>query len=259
MSVSMSAIWDETLAMLKRERHLLVPLALATVGIGTAAGGLAGPPPGQAGGSLLGLIGSVAANLLSLIGNLALMALVLRPGISVAEAIRLAIARLPKMIAVILTILGALLLLALPFVVLAGEVKLNAQYAIKDLPLAAQVYALMALLVILYIGFRLVTLNALVVDRNPPVFTALRDSFAQTRGLVLKIVGVLLIFLLVSTIVNGAAAAVLGALFGLVGKMLGLPLLGKTIAILIGSLITALFSMVLSVFIGRLHQRISPE
>lgn len=256
MTISMSAIWDESIALVKRERHLLVPLALATIGIGSAASALIQPEPGQAGSVTIAFVATLAANLLKLIGSLAIIALVLRPGFSVAEAIRLALARMPKMLGLILLYFLAILVILLPAVLAANPASLSAKTALQDIPPRALLLALIGLFVIIYSGMRLVTLNVIIIDRDPPLWNAVKAAFAQSRGLTIKLVGVLLLFVFVNAVVTGATVAVLGSLFALLGKALALPLLGKTVAALAGGMIEALMSILLAVFISKLYQKL---
>lgn len=257
MTISMSAIWEDSIALVKRERQLLVPLTLATIGIGSAAAAMIQPETNEPTTAAIAFVSTLAANLLNLIGSLAIIALVLKPGLSVAEAIRLAIARAPKMLGVILLYFVAILVIMLPFVLAAGPTSLSVKTTINDLPPRALFFALIGLLVIIYAGIRLMTLNVVIVDRNPPILTAITTALAQSRGLVLKLIGVLLLFLIVGAVLSGAAVAVLGALFSLIGKSFGLPLLGKTVAALAGGMIEALLSMVFAVFITTLYRKLS--
>lgn len=266
MTISMSAIWDESIALVKRERHLLVPLALATIGIGSAASALVQPEPGQAGSVKIVVIAMLAANLIKLIGSLAIIALVLKPGLSVAEGIQLAVARIPKMLVFILLYSLAVIVVMLPAVIallptlLASKSgTISMQTAIQDLPPQVLLLALIGMIVLLYAGMRLVTLNVIIIDKNPSVMTAMRTAYAQSRGLVFKLICVLLLFVIVGTVISGAAMAVLGSLFVLVGKSLGLPLLGKMVAALVGGMVEALFSILLAVFITKLYLKLTAK
>jgi hypothetical protein len=257
MTISMSAIWDESIALVKRERQLLVPLALATIGIGSAASALVQPGSVQTDTAALAFVATLAANLLNLIGSLAIIALVLKPGLSVAEGLRLALARVPKMLAIVFLYFLAILVVLLPAILAANPAALTAKTALEDIPSLAMLLGVIAAFVIIYAGLRLVTLNVIIIDRNPPVWTAIMAALAQSRGLVLKLLAVLLLFLTVGAILSGAVVAVLGALFGLLGKSFGLPLLGKMVAALAGGMIEALLSMIFAVFITTLYQKLS--
>ena len=89
-TLSVAAAWDETVAFVRREGRLLFPVSFMLIALPAALAealspaGAAGEPPAP--GPWL-LIFPVAL-LLSAIGNLAISALALRPGASVAEALR---------------------------------------------------------------------------------------------------------------------------------------------------------------------------
>lgn len=259
MNISMSAIWDETIVLVKRERQLLIPLSLATIGIGSAASALIQPEPNQAASATIAFAATLAANLLKLIGSLAIIALVLKPGLSVAESIRLAFSRMPKMLGVILLYLFAILVILLPALLAANPGSLSAKTALTDISALAALLGVIGFFVIIYLGMRLVTLNVIIIDRNPPVWTAVKDAFAQSRGLATKLIGVLLLFVFVNAVVTGATVAVLGTLFGALGKALALPFLGQTIAALAGGMIEALMSILLAVFITKFYQKLATD
>lgn len=259
MTISMSAVWDESLVLLKRERQLLVPLALATIGIGSAASALIRPETVQAGTSVTTIAAMLAANLLNLIGSLAIIALVLKPGLSVAEGLRLAIARMPKIFAFVLLSFFAIVVAAMPIGLTMTSGAISAQTAFSDLPPLALLLTLVGLLILVYFGLRLVTLNVIIIDTNPPLGTAINAAFAQSQGLVLKLIGVTLLFFIVGAVLSGAILSVLGSLFTLIGESLGLPLLGKTIGALAGGMIDALLSMLAAVFVTKLYQKLSAQ
>ncbi|HKX35088.1 MAG TPA: hypothetical protein VJM79_00270, partial [Rhizorhapis sp.] len=107
--LSIGAAWEETLAFVKREGTLLFPVALVflalpavvlqllapkelrTAGMVEEASNAPQLPPGF-------LLAMLVVLLVSMLGILAINALALRPGISVAEALQLAIRRMPVLI-----------------------------------------------------------------------------------------------------------------------------------------------------------------
>lgn len=258
MPISMSEIWEESTAIIKRERHLMIPLALATVGVGSAISGIAMPETRPVVLTTFAVTGLLLGNLLGLVGNLALAALVLKSGISVGESLRLAVTRLPTMIAIVVVFFMTILLMMLPLVALVGG-DLERGMPVDSLPPLLIFGGLAGLVGIFYVGIRLTTLNALVVDRDPGIAAAIRESFAQTKGVVAKILGVFLLFLVVTTAATGAATAIFGTIFAVVGRMIATPLLGKVLTMLSVGMIDALFSMILVAFTATLYRRLSAE
>ena len=261
MSISMSAIWDESAALIRRESHLMVPVALATVGIGSVISGFTQPETPAAGLGASGAFGFVIGNILSLIGNLAMMALALMPGMSVGESLRLAVARMPKMIGIVALFLIALIVMMIPIAIIIkmSGAPISANMTAKDLPAVAVLSALIVGAVLLYVSARLLTLSATVVDRNPPVIEAIKSSFAATRGIAAKIVGVVVLFFVVTLVVSGAAASISGILFGMLGKAVGAPLLGKGLTVLVTGMVSALLSIVSTVFAAMLYRKLSAQ
>ncbi len=261
MSISMSAIWDESAALIRRESHLLVPVALATVGIGSVISGLTQPETPAAGLGAIGAFGFVIGNILSLIGNLAMMALALMPGMSVGESLRLAVARMPKMFGIVALFLIALIVMMIPIVIILkfSGAPISANMTAEELPAMAILLVLIVGAVLLYASARLVTLSAAMVDRNPPVIEAIKSSFVATRGIAAKIVGVVLLFFVVTLVVSGAAASISGILFGMLGKAVGAPLLGKGLTVLVTGMVSALLSIVSTVFAAMLYRKLSTQ
>jgi membrane-anchored glycerophosphoryl diester phosphodiesterase (GDPDase) len=261
MPISMSAVWDESAALIRRESHLLVPLALATVGIGSVISGLTQPQTPAAGLGATAAIGFIVGNLFTLVGTLAIIALALTPGISVGESLRLALARMPKMILIGILFVVAIIALMIPLAVILGlsGVPISASMAPQDLPGVVVLAALMIGALLLYISARLLTLSATMVDRNPPIIEAIKSSFSSTGGIATKIIAVLLLFLLVTIVVSGAVAAISGILFGMIGKAVGAPLLGKGLTVLVTGMVSALLSIVSSVFAAMLYRKLSAQ
>lgn len=261
MSISMSAIWDESAALIRRESHLLVPVALATVGIGSVISGFTQPETPAAGLGASGAFGFVIGNILTLIGNLAMMALALMPGMSVGESLRLAVARMPKMIGIVALFLIALIVMMIPIAIIIkmSGAPISANMTAEELPAVAVLSALIVGAVLLYVSARLLTLSATVVDRNPPAIEAIKSSFASTRGIAAKIVGVVLLFFVVTLVVSGAVASIAGILFGMLGKAVGAPMLGIGLTVLVTGMISALLSIVSTVFAAMLYRKLSAQ
>jgi hypothetical protein len=257
----MSAIWDESAALIRRESHLLVPVALATVGIGSVISGLTQPETPAEGLGAMGALGFILGNILGLIGNLAMMALALMPGMSVGESLRLAIARMPKMLGIVAVFLIALIVMMIPIVMILkmSGAQISADMSPEDLPGIAILLVLVVGAALLYVSARLLTLSAIIVDRNPPAIDAIKSSFASTRGIVAKIVGVLLLFFVVTLVVSGAVASLSGILFGMLGKAVGVPLLGKGLTVLATGMVSALLSIVSTVFGAMLYRKLSSQ
>jgi hypothetical protein len=257
----MSAVWDESAALIRREQKLLIPVALATIGIGSFISGFTQPETAGAGLGIAGIVGFIIGNILSLIGNLAIMALALMPGMSVAESLNLAMSRLPKMLAVAGIFLIGVIVMIIPVALaigFSGE-PISENMTLQELPAIAILVVAIVSLVLFYLLARLITLTAVIVDQNPPAVEAVRSSFMATREIAAKVVGVMLLFLVVTLVVSGAATSISGILFGMIGKAVGAPFLGKGLAVLVTGMISALISIVSTVFAAMLYRKLSAQ
>lgn len=257
-TISMSTLGDETKALLQREWRLMVPLALVTVGLGAAVSGLIQPElisGGKVSGSLLLMF--LGASLWTLFGNLALMALCLTPGISVGESLQVAGARMPKMLLliVIAAILFIMLLIPLALVFVSSGVDLSS--ARPTIPPLAAFVMVLTLAALVYVMIRLITLNAEIVDHNPPVLVSIRNAFAATRGMVTRLIGIMLLFLLVALVLGAATTRIFGLLFKGIANLLGAPFAGDVLTALVNGMLSAGLTLVSIAFTAQLYRALS--
>jgi hypothetical protein len=153
------------------------------------------------------------------------------------------------------------MVMMIPIVIIlkASGASISASMTPEELPGIAILLALVVGAVLLYTSARLLTLSAVVVDRNPPAIEAIKSSFAATSGIVAKIIGVLLLFFVVTLVVSGAVASLSGILFGMLGKAVGSPLLGKGLTVLATGMVSALLSIVSTVFAAMLYRKLSTQ
>jgi hypothetical protein len=257
--ISMNLVWDDTVAFIRRERALLVPLALATLLIGDIAVSLAGNgmQPGKVdpGATILFL----AAALWSLLGQLAIIALVLHPGRSVGEALAHGAARLGKVVLIALLIGFGAVLVMVPFVagLAASGIDPSSPESMARLPGWASLLMLAIIGVLLWLGVRLAMLNALIVDRNPGVMTAFRTAFEMTHGIVSRLALVFGVYLIVLVTLSSAVRFVLGSVFAVVGAALGSPFVGDVLTAIGTGLVTTALSALAAVFIAMLYRRVT--
>ncbi|MEJ7933356.1 hypothetical protein WG907_03685 [Sphingobium sp. AN558] len=239
-TMSIGKAWEEALVFISREAALLFPVALlfialpglvlqeltppelAAWSLAPQAGTMPNVPPSYAIGLMLSVI-------LMWFGSLALFALASRPGISVAEALRLSLVRLPVLLGASLLaggfVLLAVLLLAIPLMLLVGPA---APFAV-------------IILVAGFMGTRLILLNLVVVDGTEGATGSIRHAWKLTKGHFWRLLGLLIILTLISAIAASAAQAVFGVLAGLVG--------GASAAKFIGGLAAAAASTVIQVYL----------
>jgi hypothetical protein len=157
--------------------------------------------------------------LIGAVGGLAICALALQPGISVREALVLAVRRLGVFIGSQLLLAGGAVLVMIAVLVLVrfGQLK----------PAGAQSLLLGIMLgLALFVGVRLVPLMPLIVRRRVGPVSALRESWMMTAGAFWRIFGAIAIYLIGTIVVMVALSTGVGALLLLIGKMVGQPELG---------------------------------
>lgn len=258
-SLSISTAWEETTAFVKREGHLLFPVALLFLALPGAALEIALPggmreirvagdmkaatpiPPGLIPGILL-------VGLLALTGALAIYALALRPGISVAEALGLALRRLPVLV-------GAMLLIGLGFggaVIIASVIgSIAAMGAGKSAGVALMVALLLP--VVLFVSVRLLLLNAVVLNEPAGSIEAIRRGWRLTTGHFARLAGFLAALLLLMLVVQ----LVSQMLFGLAGIMLGGSALATLFAGLAVAAVNALVQVYFLVMTCRIYRQLA--
>lgn len=256
--VSMTAIWDDTVAFIRRETGLLVPLALATLFIANVAQNLLAPVM-RPGNGLAG-IGIIAFGVWAMLGRLAISALVVRSGLSVGEAVALGARRLPVMIGVALLFILAASIALTPVAVGMVQSGINLEEPTafwRDPPPWAVFYMALLLAIAIWLYLRFAVLRAVIVDRKLGVFASIRESFAMTRGTAGKLLAVLLLYGVVAFVLGRVVQWVFGSVFALVGRATGSAFLGDVLTALAVGLLAAAFAIVETVFVSFLYRRLS--
>jgi hypothetical protein len=261
MAIPVAALWQDTMAFVRRESALLVPLSLATLGIGDASLNLlagvwreampAPPPTGTGLGMLLAVLWSV-------VGQLAIMALALsRGGLSVGEALRLASWRLPRVVIVGITLLWAVTILLLPLLLMLTASGVDLGTPNPKIPPLASFYGFLISGIIVWIGVRLAPMNAAIVDRNPTVLAAFRDTFRLTRGHAAILLGLAALYLLAWVLGTSIATGLVGLIFIPASAALGIPFAGKVMVALGGAMVASGLGMIAAVFMAKLYRHLS--
>ncbi|HKX23061.1 MAG TPA: hypothetical protein VJM81_07280 [Rhizorhapis sp.] len=244
--LSIGAAWEETLAFVKREGTLLFPVALVflalpavvlqllapkelrTAGMVEEASNAPQLPPGF-------LLAMLVVLLVSMLGILAINALALRPGISVAEALQLAIRRMPVLIGaaflLILGFMGVLLVLSLIGGGLAAAMGMGP---------AMSMVVLLATPVLLFVTVRLILLNAVIVEQPVGAAEAIRQGWRLTIGQFWRLLGFIIVLIMLMIVVQLVSRSV----FGIAGSLIG----GSALAVLLAGLAVAIVNAVIQVY-----------
>jgi hypothetical protein len=269
--VRIGTVWDRTVEVLKGRANILVPIAIVSlflpsvVNTGLAAFGPTGTGGAGTGGvALLGMVVALAVLLANIWGQLAMLAVATHPATTRADAGRQATARLLPALGVILA-LGVLFALALVPVVgaimSAGVDLTRGSVSVQSLPPGVSgfvgLYSLVLLVVAFVVGARLILLNPVILNERRGLGAVMR-SFRLTRGLTLKIVGVMILFAIVLLIPMLAVQAVVGVIARLILGADSLPAIAF-LAGTAGAAVTSLFSVVAAAFTAQLYVAVAGD
>lgn len=267
--VKMSTVWDSATEFLRDSGFTLLPLVVALIAIPTALAGVLTamanvPGTGGANGMRLAII---VLALVCVWGQLAVAALATGVSTAAQPAVRLALGRLPKFILASL-ILGIALFVALvpaglaifwsgvDMAMLGSNDPAAVALAMRSVPRGIFWFALLYSLIVIFAFFWMVArMNLLlpVIAGGSRIFGAFGRSFALTRGLALKIFGMLLLLSVVSNVAQLAAKAVFGSVFALLGAGTEPLALGSLATTLLVAVIGAGFAVVSTVFSSKLY------
>lgn len=258
-TLSIGKAWEESVAFVARESTLLFPVALLFVALPglifqemvppelatwmTTQPKTTPPPVGAGFWTAFAIMVVVVW-----FGSLTLFALALRPGISVGEALRLGVARLPVLLGTALALLG---LFAGVAVVVGVLVALLAFVSKGVAALVISLVTVAAAAAMIFVAVRLLLLNPVVIDGVDGVFAAIRHAWGLTRGHFWRLLAFLALLTLLSLVASSAAQAVIGALLGLlVGPEAAH--MGGGIA---GALVSTVVQLYMLVMIARLYRQ----
>lgn len=258
---SLGTVWEETIAFLRRESGLLVPVALALFGpaqmlLRFAMAGAA-DPAAMAGKAISGQMLLVfPAMLLALYGYLAVSLLVLVPGLSVGEALSRAIRAFPKALATVAVVMVAWLCIAIA-VVTAATLGVLLFRSNPQTPGVANLLSLLLIIPMLVIVVRMLLFApVLAVEESRPI-DALRRIWALSRANVARFVGVWLVFLFLGLVVALIDMMVFGSIFRLLALGLGNPELFAILQALISAGLQALLSLGMTIYIALVYRKVA--
>jgi hypothetical protein len=256
-ALSIGKAWEESVAFVKREGQLLFPVALLFLAVPFAILFQMMPAeylqvtPGQP--KLPSLpstvkLGMVVTAIITLAGSLTIYALALKPGISVGEAIRLGVQRLP-------VLLGASLLAALGY--LLGVVILSLIAGLLSVAIGAQAAVTLATIILvpllIYIIARLILLNAVVIDRKDGLIESLKGAWALTAGHVWRLIAFIVVLIIISSIIQMAVQAV----FGIIGGLAGGPETARGTADIAVAACSAVIQIYFQIMTARIYRQLN--
>ena len=264
LMVRMGNVWDRAVEVLRGRSSILGSIALGTIFVptlvGNAVSAFAAPASGSPATPATGGLGAVVALAILLAGvwgQLAMLAVSSDPATTRADAGRQATQRLLPALGIVL-LLGVVFTLAfmpLIFFLMRAGVNFTSPNAMQSVSAStagsASLYILVLMVLGLVVGARLLLLNAVIVNERRGIGAILR-SVRLTKGMTLRIIGLMLLFGLVLLVPMLAVQSVVGLVARLV---LGgdAPGLVAFLASAAGAVVTTVFSVVAAAFTAQLY------
>ena len=165
-SLSISAAWEQSKAIVAREGRLLAAVALALIVFPQVVLAVVGLPLGSDATMLSKLI-YVAVVILGFVAQIALNRLAIGPSVTVADAITMALSRVVSLFAAIFAVLIGLVLVAVVLMTAMGAAKLITIPAPGQTPPPALIALLVLLTALAFAIFQLIFPVAAVETGNP--------------------------------------------------------------------------------------------
>jgi hypothetical protein len=261
--VRIGDVWDSTVDAARGRAGMIAPIALATIFLPAVAQGAvtAFTVPESRTASLLTAAVGLVALALAVWGQLAILAIATDPATTRADAARQAGRRfLPGVgVALLIAVIAVLLLLPMIVALAVSGIDLEAVRAAQatgaqpDLSGAAPgpmlflvLYGLALLLFVLWALARVSVLVFPVVLNERRGAGAIRRAVALSRGLTMRLIAVIVLYILVALVAGFAAEAVIAVPLGLMLGTGGVPLatfLGAVASALVSTALAVLFSV----------------
>jgi hypothetical protein len=256
-TVEMERVWDRTAAFLRAHSRTLLTVAALAMFVPAVLAGLVEAAAVRVGGA--GMLVRLIASVLTLWAELAIVALAAGSA-STRAALRQAGLRLPVVIGFALLLTLAMVLLSLPAVAILGAygfdfmAAADGERASPSAVAAAWIglYLLVLLPLLLWIGARLSLVIPVVVEERRGLGAIVR-SFALTRGIAAKIIGMLLLYGIVSLVLTAAVQFATGTVFAILfgtGEGLGVA---SVLTLLLTALVEIALAVLLWAFTGKLY------
>ncbi len=260
--VSMGSVWDRTAEFLSDNLGNLLPIALLAIFVPTTiSANLSSLQLTATSTTAMWLgLGVFLLALVSFWGQLAVTALAIDPALG-RDATRVATRRFPAalLVAIVMLVAGLLLVIPLGVMLAVAGVDLSGidsgtMPAIPEsVTLWASLYGLVIAVLAVWVFARLaVVVPAIVGDRL--AIGALARSWSLTRGVALKVVGVLILYAIVSIVANLAATTAFGAVMYLVaGRGEDGLSLASVLTTIVGGTVSTGFTVLGTAFLAKLY------
>ena len=261
-NLSVTGAWNETMAFMKRESGLVLPIAFLLLAVPSALleivmpqSAVASEPPEP--GLWLLLVPVVVIAMM--VAYLAISYLALRPGTSVGEALQVGLRRfLPLFLATLLVGCGFLLLLVpLLFIAGGGAALVGADPGV--LVGAALLVFLVFAIVALAVGVRLLLMTPVAAVEKAGPIEIIRRSWNLTTGHFWKLLGLLLLLLVAAGVLLMVVAMVAGIFLFAVAGPPDPQSLSMILITIVSSLLQAVLGAIFAVLVARIYAQLSGD
>lgn len=263
--VQMSTVWDRTTAFASSALGAIMPIALVLLFVPVSVQ-LAVTPLLVKQALSVRVVVMALFWAVELLGTLSVMVLALGATLRPGEAVRAALPRLGPTIAIFILFLIVIGVLSVPFgIAIAGagvdmaQLQAGNAAGAGNLGMGAALFILGYGLFLVILGFWL-TARLLVIE---PVILAERRgigaitrAFRLTKGLALRIVGVLILYAIVATIAVLAAQTVFGSIFALIAPDDGSIGIATVLTAVVVAGVSTAFKVIAAVFVAKLYMAI---
>ncbi|GGB36556.1 hypothetical protein GCM10011380_27420 [Sphingomonas metalli] len=255
----MGTVWDRTTDVLRGRAGILAPIAAVAIFLPSLVNTALslGLKKGTPTAAVLAMVVALAVLFANVWGQLAMLAIATHPATTRADAGHAATRRVLPAVGVLL-LLGLLffLLVVPPIVMMArAGVDLTSQTAMQSMPAQLStfvgLYSLILLIVLLFVGARMLLLNAVVLNERRGV-GAIARSWRLTRGMTFRLVALLVLFGVVVLIPTLAVQSVVGLVFRLILGQGG-QVVTAFVAAAAGAAVTTAFTVVAAAFTAQLY------
>lgn len=252
-NISVGDAWTEAAAFVRREKRLLAPLVLALMVLPVSVSQLIQPGNPLAAGSGMRAWMAVAALalLIGLGGQMAVSRMAMGWSGSLGGVIRLALTRLPTVIAALILFFLCLSVVLIPVMIVLALVTGGASQAAAGGGAGNGVDGLAMLLILAFVPRIMLAPGIAMAEAIGP-WALVKKAWTASRGRYWRLLGFFLIFLAGSLILALAASAVFGSLAVLAfGKPEPMSL-SRLIVALAGGLVQGAVATVYSAMVGRM-------
>ena len=255
--LSISQAWEESKARIAADGKLMVTVAGALIALPALVAGVVNPAAAAAEPSLSSAIIVIVASIVAIIGQLAIIRLAIGPAVSVGEAIGHGLRRMPVYLLAAILILVALVVAAIPFVLIllaAGVSMDNAEMARSP---AAVLVALVYLALLFFFAVRMLLTSPVASEEAVGPVGVIRRSWNLTAGNWWRLFGFVLLFvigvLVAVTAISMAAGLIAVLAFGPIEPMSASAL----VVAVIEAIVQAAVTVVLAVMLARIYLQLA--